>query len=162
MNLTSAERLLIAMELRRQHELEPAVGYDVQAGIIERGYTSLYGEVFGSTAEPELDQTIQEEVFEILGMFRALHPGHVAGPNWNPEGDYYYQKFRGFDGNAGTGHYSFARFLIEEVRRFEESKGELNSHSSTLPQYRAMLDRWKTMDQPHQLSKQQIDTILNG
>lgn len=162
MILSSAERLLISMQLRRQHQEEPSVGYDTQAEIIEQGYTILYPDVFGSTGEPELDRSVQDDVFEILDMFRALHPGHSVGPKWNPSGDRYYQKFRGFDGNAGTGHYSFARFLIKRTRRYEESDGELNSHGPTLARYQEMVGRWKAMGRTHNLTDEQIDRIVAG
>jgi uncharacterized protein YfbU (UPF0304 family) len=160
MKLSSAERLLLSLNFRQLAEEEPAGGYDVKAEIIERGYTLLYPDVFGRTGEPELDDSVQREVGEILTMFRALHPGHEAGDDWNPDGDRYYQKFRGFDGNADTGHYGYARFLMEKTRRYEESQREYNSHSDTLDRYRLMLRRWNDLGSPHKVTQEQIDEIV--
>ncbi|WP_185969931.1 YfbU family protein [Rhizobium straminoryzae] len=159
MNLTSYERLMLSLKLRSLAEEDPS--YAPQAEIIEQGYTFLYSEVFGSTAEPELPQEVQEEVFDILDMFRALHPGHEVGPDWNPEGNRYYQKFRGFDGNNDP-HYGFARFLIEKFGRFEESKSELNSHGPTLSTYRGMFRRWKALGKPSSPTEEQIDGIIGS
>jgi uncharacterized protein len=162
LKLSPVDRLLISMHLRKMAEEEPSGGYAVQASIIEHGYTSLYGEVFGMTAEPELSEAVQEEVFDILDMFRALHPGLAAGEKWDPKGDRYFQKFRGFDGNDDGGHYGFARFLIKENRRFEESDGELNSHGSTLETYRAMHARWDGMGRPHQMTQDAIKIVVGA
>jgi uncharacterized protein YfbU (UPF0304 family) len=159
MNLTPYERLTLSLQLRRLAEETEIESYAQQAEIIESGYTSLYSEVFGSTMEPELDAAIQEEVYAILNMFRALHPGHTAGATWNPSGNRYYQKFRGFDGNDDS-HYGFARFLIEKTGRFEESAAEFNSHGDTLSVYRPMVERWKDLGRPFDLSEEQIDHII--
>lgn len=162
MNLTPYERLMLSLQLRQLAKENPEIdSYARQAEIIEHGYTALYSEVFGSTAEPELSSEVQEEVFEILNMFRALHPGHAAGDDWDPEGDFYYQKFRGFDGNAGSGHYGFARFFIEDMGRFRESAGEYNSHSETLSTYREMLRRWHGLGRKFELSEEEIRAVLD-
>jgi uncharacterized protein YfbU (UPF0304 family) len=160
MNLTPFERLMLSMQLRDRATAEGIEDYNHQAEIIESGYTALYGEVFGTTAEPELEAEIQQEVFDILSMFRAMHPGHTAGSGWNPSGDFYYQKFRGFDGNDGTGHYGFARFLIERQGKFEESAGDYNSHSPTLNTYLQMLERWEAIGRPYNMSEDQLSTVL--
>lgn len=160
MNLTAHQRLTLSLQLRRLADENPEVDtYAQHAAIIEQGYTKLYPEVFGTTAEPELDEEVQEEVFEVLSMFRALHPGHTAGADWNPDGNRYYQKFRGFDGNNDP-HYGFARFLIEETGRYTESAPEFNSHGNTLDTYRSMLERWKALGKQHELTEEQIDEII--
>ncbi|GAB5426955.1 MAG: YfbU family protein [Devosia indica] len=160
MNLTPYERLTLSMQLRLLAEQDGDETYNQHAAIIENGYSTLYGEVFGTTAEPELPEAVQQDVYEILNMFRALHPGHSAGPDWNPEGEFYMQKFRGFDGNDSGGHYGFARFLIETLGRFEESKGEYNSHSNTLDTYHEMVDRWQALGRPFEMTEEQIKQVI--
>jgi uncharacterized protein YfbU (UPF0304 family) len=49
-------------------------------------------------------------------------------------------KFRGFDGNNETAHFSVARFMIDDMKRFKEFKGrDLNSHMPLVEGYRRML-----------------------
>ena len=160
MNLSAYERLTLSMSLRDRAEREEDKTYNEHAAIIENGYSTLYGEVFGITAEAELSKDVQDDVYEVLNMFRALHPGHVAGPDWNPSGDQYYQKFRGFDGNESDGRYGFARFLMETLGRFEESRSEYNSHGATLDTYHEMLHRWQGMGRPFQPTTEQINQVL--
>jgi len=48
-------------------------------------------------------------------------------------------KFIGFDGNNEGEYYSIARFLIEELNRFQDFKGRsLNSHSPQVGRYQRM------------------------
>lgn len=55
-------------------------------------------------------------------------------------------QFLGFDGNHEAGYRSIAKFLIENMGRFERFKGRtLNSHSPSVDEYRAMLDRFQPM-----------------
>ncbi|TIO04074.1 MAG: hypothetical protein E5X88_33390 [Mesorhizobium sp.] len=49
-------------------------------------------------------------------------------------------KFDGFDGNEEGTYFSIARFLVQNMGRFEEFKNRsLNSHSNRVADYRAML-----------------------
>ncbi len=50
-------------------------------------------------------------------------------------------RFPGFDGNNEVAHVGIARFLIEDMNRWQRFKGrELNSHSRTLTRYSRMLN----------------------
>jgi uncharacterized protein YfbU (UPF0304 family) len=55
-------------------------------------------------------------------------------------------KFAGFDGNNETTYLSIARFLVEQMRRFEDFKGRsFNSHSPTVARYRRMFRLFEPM-----------------
>lgn len=50
-------------------------------------------------------------------------------------------KFPGFDGSSETDFLSITRFVIDDMRRFQQFKGrDLNSHAITSDRYRRMLD----------------------
>lgn len=73
-------------------------------------------------------------------------------------------KFLGFDGNNEATHMGITRFLIEQMKRFEQFKDhDLNSHMPTLRTYRRMLDAFgplrKTLVGAN-LSADQIIAIL--
>ena len=49
-------------------------------------------------------------------------------------------KFRGFDGNNESEHFSIARFLVEDMGRWSRfKKRDMNSHSPAIDSYRRML-----------------------
>jgi uncharacterized protein YfbU (UPF0304 family) len=55
-------------------------------------------------------------------------------------------KFMGFDGNNETEYLSIARFLVEEMRRFESFKGRsFNSHMPTVARYLGMYRLFEPM-----------------
>jgi uncharacterized protein YfbU (UPF0304 family) len=55
-------------------------------------------------------------------------------------------KFMGFDGNNETEYLSIARFLVEEMRRFESFKGrDFNSHMPTVGRYMGMYRLFEPM-----------------
>jgi uncharacterized protein YfbU (UPF0304 family) len=55
-------------------------------------------------------------------------------------------KFAGFDGNNEGEYMSIARFLVEELGRFQDMKGRsFNSHSPRVARYGAMSARFQTM-----------------
>lgn len=54
--------------------------------------------------------------------------------------------FVGFDGNNESSHLSIARFLIDDMGRFNKFKGrDLNAHHPTNARYRRMLKRFAPM-----------------
>lgn len=56
-------------------------------------------------------------------------------------------KFMGFDGNNEAEHMSIARFLIDDMHRFESYKGRsyLNSHSPKIDTYKRMFSIFEPM-----------------
>ena len=55
--------------------------------------------------------------------------------------------FRGFDGNEEAGTLTYARFLIEDLGKWDDLApapgSNLNSHMPTLARYRRMLEVWR-------------------
>ena len=76
-------------------------------------------------------------------------------------------KFRGFDGNNETEHLGVARFMIEQMDRFQRFKDrkDLNSHMPSIDTYRRMLDVFqpmRSMLHGGSLSASQLAAILSA
>jgi len=69
-------------------------------------------------------------------------------------------KFPGFDANNQPKYFSYAKYLIERDNKFVEHKHYLNSHGAQ-PNYRKMLDLWKSWSSPIDLTETQVDELLN-
>jgi uncharacterized protein YfbU (UPF0304 family) len=113
------------------------------------------------------------EVVDILDMWSFLEEGYEALSTEDKktieektEGIYKNVRFVGFDGNNETEHLGIARFLVEEMERFESFKGrDFNSHSPSLNRYHKMLSVFSKTRHTligRGLSVNQIVEILNA
>ena len=110
--------------------------------IVSSGYEDLYGELNGGVDEIATPGMIKE-VLAILDMFRTFDNVYTEAGSPVPDE----AKFQGFDGNNETEHFAFARFFVEDMRRYEEQSGaSFNSHAPMLDRYRRMLRTYKTLD----------------
>jgi uncharacterized protein YfbU (UPF0304 family) len=150
MNLTKTERLILANQYRILEKLYPnESSYSNAAEIVTAGYTRLYRELPNQPHE-EIPPAVCEEVTEILEMYRALHP--VCD-----------KSFPGFDGNDEVPHYSYARFMIEDMGRWIEFKDDdINSHTAMLPTYQAMLREWEASPSKVKLTEDDAARILKA
>ena len=118
-------------------------------------------------------EQIVSEVVNILDMWSFLESGysrlsneqkHEIAAELEPFGKDV--RFPGFDGNNESNHYSVARFLVDEMNRFQSFKGrELNSHSERLNGYRRMLRVFEPMRKTltgGDLSVSQIISVLKA
>lgn len=111
--------------------------------IYESGVTRFYDD----SVNEEISEETQEEVYQILEMFRGLD---------NVGADL---KFEGFDHNNDEDHVAVAKILAK-TGRFDESNPRQNSHSSgSLSMYRRMLAAWTECISPHQPSKEDVERI---
>ncbi len=125
--------------------------------IVVRGYQMFYKDVFRDLwDELTPDQSI--EVITILSMHRALYDSLGTQPA--PE-DLEKVKFRGFDANEESDYLSFAKFFTSDGRTFSELR-IFNSHFPMLPRYRRMLAEWKRLGGKPQLSKAQVESIIEA
>ena len=152
-------RLLIWNQLEILKTLNPsdATNYESKQEIVASGYSSRYEEIFGQVTAEEASKEMQEEVKDILDMFRALSNATQSG--WVPS-DPRRAKFEGFDANNDD-HYSFAGHLIDEAGLWPESAPNKNSHSSaTLDRYRRMLERWHKVVNRYKLTANEAEAII--
>lgn len=154
-----AARLILWNQFEILKTINPtqAAAYDLQQDIVAHGYTTLYPDVFNSVTEKEAEAFMQQEVWDILDMFRALANAKHAG--WVPTapGDELYE---GFDANNDD-HYWFAEYLLDKSNKYYESQPNKNSHSiTTLPRYRRMLDVWNSAVERHKLTATEAEAVM--
>lgn len=125
--------------------------------IFERGYIDMYHEAFNDLWD-ELLPEVSEEVLNILDMHRAIL--WSLGQNPNPK-DLERVKFLGFDGNNESKQLGFAKFFAQDGDKYKELQ-IFNSHHPTLQRYRKMLAEWERMGRKPQLTKDQIESILDA
>lgn len=157
-----ATRFIIWNQLEIQKNLGHGNKQDIEnnQAILEGGYTKLYDSVLRPIGENEASEDMQDEVFEILDMFRALDNARSHG--WTPSNpaNSSNSKFRGFDANNDD-HYHFAALLLDQMGLYSESAPNKNSHtSSELTKYRRMVAEWGRTGKPHPLSHSQADAII--
>jgi uncharacterized protein YfbU (UPF0304 family) len=168
-NLTKTERLALANQFLILAKLDSgeAGHYARMVEILERGYVREYPSLVDRFSE-ELSAETSEEVVSILRMHRALNDAYTA---FEDKCGFDADKvaFQGFDGNTEGRHLSYACFLVHERGHWQEfknagsdpsSRGDLNSHCSTLWRYRPMLVRWKASANPDRLTREDIIRIV--
>lgn len=156
-----ATRLVISNQLEILKHLDPdqKEEYELQQEIVRSGFTSRYDKVFNDLSEDEADANMQKEVWDILGMFRALHFAQLRG--WMPS-DPSRAKYEGFDANNDP-HQWFANHLLNTSELFEESAPNKNSHStSTLPMYRRMLVVYRKVADAYKLTDVEAEAIISA
>lgn len=145
--MTKEERVI----LMNQYILMKKIGvpgfYDEQdldnkIEILSHGWTYLYDDEILDVQE-ECDESIQIEVINILDMYRTITNSveDLSQEEIDSIPHKHLLEFQGFDGNEESYHYSFMRFFIEKMGRFDELKS-INSHRNILSQYRSMLMKY--------------------
>lgn len=161
MELSKFERLVLLNQYRILEKVDPgqADSWARSATVIENGYTLEYEDLVRGFDE-DVPLEVCQEVVQILDMFRMIQNTLRTADAKNSV-DRKKAAFGGFDGNAGTGHYGYARFVIEEQGRWKDLKSsDLSSHWDTLPRYRAMLAEWKLSADPTDLTLDDVKRIV--
>lgn len=156
-----ATRLIIYNQLEILKHLNPdnAAHYKRQQAVVESGYTSRYDEVFGAVTANEASTSMQDEVWETLSMFRALHNAKQQG--WTPS-DPARAKFEGFDANNDD-HFYFASHLIDDCGLFVESAPNKNSHNNgAISRFRRMMRVWNASADKSNLTPVEAEAIIKA
>ncbi|MDR6190362.1 uncharacterized protein YfbU (UPF0304 family) [Agrobacterium pusense] len=156
-----ATRFIIWNQLEILKALKPdeADDIEIQQDVIASGYTTRYEDLMPSISLEEASQEMQEEVLEILDMFRALSIARNNG--WKPS-RVDASKFQGFDGNNDP-HYFFADHLLNSRGLFAESAPNKNSHSmGTISKYRRMLAVWKASHEKFELTDVEAEAVISA
>lgn len=159
MKLTQIERLLLLNQYEILKRLSPderqKSEHDLKISALWNGYDDDFEQMFAHFPEP-FNPAVEAEVREILEMFRALGPrdgGRIPAA----------AHFVGFDGNEETEHYAYAEFLLEERELWRESPRDdhnYNTHTTVLPDYRAMLEEWKVSEHKFELTADDVQRII--
>ncbi len=145
-------------EILKKVNPEQKSDFEKYQEILSGGYTQYYSEFNGHFSE-EASKEQQDEVHDILNMFRALNTAKRRG--WvpsKPEDT----TFEGFDANNDYPHSGLLRFLLDHLGRFDELKDTpRNSHSQgSLPGYRRMVLEWKKSGDRFKLTDEQAERII--
>jgi uncharacterized protein YfbU (UPF0304 family) len=160
--LTQVERLALVNQYKVLQALHKDDDYLVKhyqalEEIFAHGYVELYGEAFGQLSD-ETPMKVSDEVISILEMHQAMLTslGQIPKP-----ADLERVKFRGFDANSESEQFRFAKFFTEEGDKYRAIQ-IFNSHMPTLERYRRMLAEWEHFGRRLQLTKPQIESILDA
>ena len=148
MNLTNPEKLILVMlsEIHAGLKIKDGIDPDLVASAIQSGntwgiswqYDMLLG---GGDATPDhvsLCTKILSMWSDIESSFEQLTPEDKE--NVRAEAAPFSSRFGGFDGNEESSYLSAARFLVDNLGRFEEFKGrKLDGGVHTLPANKRML-----------------------
>ena len=175
MAISGVERLILVMlaEIYKANKIRGEIDPDFVLATAfsdqDWAFSWRYPGIFrGDPEQPE----IVDETCKILDMYRRITRSFEELPQAerdrvtaksHPFDDYV--KFQGFDFNNDP-HASVVDHLVKHLERYDEVNPDLNSHSSsTITQYRRMLERIQDfpMSGPNwQLSADQIIAVLKG
>lgn len=132
---------------------------------IESGYELQYSVLFDSLLTG-LTASECREVIDILNMYRAITFSAQRNDQIQAIGASFWYPFPGFDGNNETAQMAYCRYFVNRLDRFGElvehgARTDFNSHTESLPKYRAMLSLWDTKyGRSFDLSQEAIEALL--
>jgi len=151
-HLSDGERLILAMlcDIYEHLGIKPGFQPDlIRESLFGGNFWGLQWAYSGVLEAKPKDTEIVDEVCDILDMYYLLETAVEELSDEDKERikaeSPFGCRFEGFDGNNETDHWSVARFLVDQLGRFEhfEDRGDLNSHCPSLDAYRRMLEVYK-------------------
>lgn len=163
-NLTNAERLILANQYEILSKLSEdkyeRQSYEKMSSNLKNGYKWLYEQYFDVVSE-NLSADASELVIKTLCLYQALHYSYEDLDDKDGISEHEV-KFQGFDGNNETELMGFVRALKENDRFIDTiENGHLNSHRPMVNTYKKMVQQWQGFDEEVELTKDQIQQILN-
>ncbi len=173
--ITHGEKLILMMlrDLYKHYEVDGEIEPDFVSTVLGGGhYWGLEWEYSGLFHDHVDKKHVVYEVCDVLEMWSRIEFGYSKLPDkgkkeieirGGPLGQHV--KFPGFDGNNEGEHYSIARFLINDLDRFQGFKDhDLNSHCPLLRNYRRMWQIYEPMRESligRHLSSSEIVELLS-
>ena len=176
MKMSSTEKLIILMlcDIHKKLEIEDSINPDLVERAIQSNNTwglSWAYSALESESKEDQDPEEVEFVADVLDMYNFIEFsfGQLSEPekenvrsgvSWLSENP----SFPGFYGNTESRYLSIARFLVDELNRWEEFKGRIrNSHMPMADGYRRMLPIYKSIiSSGSSLSDQNLIEILEA
>lgn len=161
LNLLNQYKILRDLAEMRQDERE-AQHYEELVTIVAEGYVGEYGQLTEELSE-EFPQSESELVWNTLNMYRAIYDSYdrIENPTISKTDI----RFDGFDGNEEIRYYCLCKYILFDLKRFEEqtSDGRLdfNSHSRRCDLYREMLAKWDSLNKSYDLSEEDIKYLIS-
>lgn len=177
MKLTWAEKttLLMLCEIQESLQIRGLVDTKLIKDAIGQGQEWAISFEDNSTEDDEtydIQKRAAYEVIDILDMWSFVEPSLEAldeADSQEVKEAARLDSFKGFDGNGEVEHLAAARFLVDNLGRFEEFAGRINnSHFPTLPAYQEMVDRFepirnglaKDRQPPFHLTKDELIQVM--
>ncbi len=168
MSFTDAERVILANQYMILKALHPknAQHYEEAYEAIVRGYEIHYTPKEMYIGDSVMTIGESNEVIEILDMYRAIVFSYSSLQDRKGV-DARRIAFPGFDANdeIERKYMCYAEFFcrhdggwFNEIDR----SGGFNSHCPMLDRYQAMIECWRAMEQPSQLTKEQIQELISA
>lgn len=166
LTLTKVERLMLYNQfqilLALQNSAYSSDDLSAKCEALTAGYTAHYDHLV-DFFDHDVPRELSEEVIEILEMHRAMYNFYSdIGQNHYEESEF---KFLGFDANEESSYYAYASYYVIDLDRYRELRnGErpsLNTHWPILDTYRKMVRHWKTIGEPRNLSRKNVDDLLS-
>lgn len=156
MSISDGEKLILMMlrDLYKHHKVTGDTDPEFVQNVLLGGhYWALEWKSPGLFHGHADSMNVVRETLDVLEMWYFIESGHSKLPEEQKErvkleaepfGDPV--RFRGFDGNTEGDYGRVAKFLIEDLGRFEDFKGRnLNSHVPIMQAYRRMLVAFEPM-----------------
>ena len=167
MNLSKKDRLIISNQFKILERLDPVEAdyYANQRKAIEHGY-ELHYDWLAENMYDGLSREECQEVLEILSMYRSFDRSfHRLDDKEDLSEEAI--RFDGFDGNNETNQYSYVRYFILDLGRFDELayNAEATSFNSNCPMleiYRRRISVWNEYENKLHLQPMQIKSILEA
>ncbi len=167
MELTKKDRLILINQFLILEKLYPddANYYEQHRIALQQGYKLHYPWIVENIWD-ELDESECRRVLDTLDMYRAIKHSYQRLSD-KADIDENRIQFRGYDGNHESQYLSYARYFIVDLDRYVELRNDVkypdfNSHCSMLPKYDRMLSGWESLNRSHDLSAEQIKTLLEA
>lgn len=167
--LTKVQRLIIANQLRILHHLQDDYGSLRIAEALENGYELHFDDAMQHISDVFTKDQCRF-VLDVLDMHRMMR--FAVEENDEELGNLRDRiKFRGFDGNHETDYMAYTNYFMSDPNVYEELKDQgnripfnanFNSHMPMVQRYKRMLEAWKSSPDPYNLSRGDLDRILEA
>lgn len=168
MNLSMLERLMLINQYSIRMSLEPEnkEHFGQLITILSEGYECFYDDMFNEISPQPVTDEDTSFVMDTLDMYRAIADYISANPNDSEVTSHSFARFSGFCGNTEGSLLGFTQFVIKTRHLYEEQLAHerhgFNSHMPISDIYGRMLATWRDSGSPHELSRDQVVSILSA
>jgi uncharacterized protein YfbU (UPF0304 family) len=171
MELSKKDRLILynqyeILKFLNSNDKHMTEQYELNQEILWNGFKHNYSDLV-ENMDNDIPDHVSEFVWDVLRMYRTLNNSYLKlSEEEKKEINVSDIRYQGFDGNEEGKHYSYANFILEKMKHYEEiydnGHVELNSHANRVLLYQTMLEEWSNItDNKYQiLTLKQIRKII--
>ncbi len=166
MDLSVTERLMLVNQYKILQRLDPRgeEGYEESIRILTSGYEIFYDDLFLEFTR--MPPARSEFVLDVLSLYRRMEIYRQRHPDDYEPFNRKMGRFRGFDDHTESDLLAFTLFLIDVQGKFPEQlpyRGEAGGWRAMqpmVPGYERLLESWKKLGTPNQLTAEHIRALL--